>query len=268
MTNDEADRLMAVATSSPDRKEFRQAALLLEKVATNCAHLGRKALATFNLGALYWSEIGDGEAARKHFIAVAEMARNALPGADRDEMQRWRANACENLMLLSLSFDEYEQWAAELDTVEPTNDILRGQRPRIRSYRDEGKPWSAMLFLIAQTYYNRADPSKDRGRYACALATFRLLLGHRKTLRLNRDDWGVVTYEVGALAMRTVSDCVFALQKRGQPFDHTEFNFIAKDTLPFVEEYMAANPADQNNASITPASMTITQTIALRRSEA
>ena len=154
------------------------------------------------------------------------------------------------MMLLSLSYDEYEQWAAKLETIEPTNDILRGQRPLIRNYRDEGKPWSAMLFLIAQTYYNRSDPSKDRGRYACALSTFRLMLGHRKALRLNRDDWGVVTYEAGALAMRTVSDCLFALRKRGQSFEHSEFNFITKVTLQFVKEYVAAYPDEQDNLSM------------------
>ncbi len=250
MTNDEADWLISIAISECDRKEYRQAALHLENVAANCPHLGLKALATFNLGAMCWSEIGDGESARKHFSAIAEIVRNAPPGADLDEVQcRW-ANACENLMLLSLSFDEYEKWAAELDSIEPTNAILKEQRPFMQNSRDKGRPWSAMLFVIASTYYNRGDPSKDRGRYACALATYRLMLGHRKALRLNRDDWGFVTYEVGALAMRMVADCNFALRNKGRPFDHTEFNFIAKDTLPLVEEYMAAYPDDQNNSTM------------------
>src|SRR5437868_610079 len=121
--------------------------------------------------------MGDGVMARQHFTAAAEQARtSAVPTS---MVRQFHANSCENMMLLSLSYDEYEQWAAELETVEPTNDILRGQRPRIRSFRDEGQPWSFVMLVIAQTYYDRGDQTKDRGRYACGLATFRVMVTHR-----------------------------------------------------------------------------------------
>ena len=44
------------------------------------------------------------------------------------------------------------------------SDILRGQVPVIRQLREEGHPWSDALSIIATSYYNRNDPSKDRGR--------------------------------------------------------------------------------------------------------
>lgn len=69
-----------------------------------------RSLAAYNLGALYWGEIGDGVRARPLFEETIRLCQRTEAARDK----RLAANAAENLMHLSLSFEECEIWAEYL----------------------------------------------------------------------------------------------------------------------------------------------------------
>lgn len=250
MTHDEANSLLEQAELLVDSKQFRSALGAFRRIAEEAPEPGFRVLAIYNVGAINWGEVGNGEEGRRWFRRAVEAARAFPGGAHAEAVRRLHANACENLMLLSISFEEYEEWARQLEQLQPDNDILRGQRPHVRRAHEEGHPWSKTLLSFGQTYYNRGDPSKDVGRYGCGAATLHVMLTHRKQLRLSRDDWGVVIYEYGALVLRAASDCHLAATRAGLGADIGEYDYIVRGAVPFVEEYVQGNPADEVNGGL------------------
>jgi hypothetical protein len=250
VTREEAIAILDQLSGLLDQRRYRPAIAKLSDVATHCEDLPQRLLASFNLGTVYWAQIGDGEAARRQFLMAVELGRLVPPDFPSPLPRKLYANACEDLMLLSLSFEEYEERAAELESFQPENAILIGQAPSIRDARDRGLAWSALLRGMAQVNYDRRDSARDNGRYGCGLATFRLMLARRKELRLPRDDWSVAVSEVAILAMRVLADCNQYLEDRGIPHDQKEYYFLLEDTIPAVEEYVTANPADETNAEL------------------
>ncbi len=238
------DYALKEAMSLANQKRFGSAleALRILQEDTSSA-LGRIVI-QFNRGVLYSAQVGDGEAARECFIGVVEQHSNDPQLAQSEDARRLCANSCENMMLLSLSYDEYENWARQLEALEPGSDILRGQRPGVRKEREAGRPWADILQGSTASYYNRNDPSRDAGRYGCAASIWQLVLKHRKELRLSRDDWGIAVFEYYALAERIAADAGITIDKSGQPINVDDFAFIVEATVPFIDEYLAANPHD------------------------
>ena len=189
------------------RKCFLEGVGILEDALSKAMDPMSRTIIAFSCGAVYWGVVGDGLEARRLFqVAIDESAaiQNESPPSQVSEA---RDGACENLMILSLSYEEYEKWGRILASLQPRADILRGQMPRIREYQGKGRPWSDVMFIMATGYYNRNDPSLNRGMYGAARSLFHLLLENRKSLRVSRQDWKASVSEFAALSNRISSDC-------------------------------------------------------------
>jgi hypothetical protein len=236
-----------IANELRDRKQFRSAMQLLEQQPLKFADTnpGYAVLCAYNLGAMQWADVGDGVAARDSFqIAVNIIRSGRLPMTD-DTVQTLLANSCENLMLMSLSYEEYGEWCRQLQALQPKNNILLGQVPFVKKAQEEGTPWYEMLQSIAMTYYNRNDPKNDPGRYGCGASTWRILLANRKMLRVKREDWGTAVYEHGALTMRMVSDAIIAMEKDPVNYKPDECLFIIDKAIEFADEYLVTDANDE-----------------------
>jgi uncharacterized OB-fold protein len=217
----------------------------IEKLEWLSAKLSEPAALTlvrYNCGCLLRSAVGNGVRARACLIQATEQAAKVTNLHDSTKTL-W-ANACENLMLLSLSYEDYEHWADELKRLHPAADILRGQVPKILDRRDRGIPWSQAMAGMAEGYYSRSDPQHDAGMYGDAASTYQLLLAHRKELRLGREDWKRAINEYGRLCLRLSGDTAVAAEKQNPMTDPSESVPIVTDALPLVDEYLKANPND------------------------
>jgi len=203
-----------------------------------------RALASYNLGAYYWAHLGNGEAARREFHAVAEIFDEHGRGQFPSNLRVLQPNALENEMLCAVSFDEFEALAERLRVLAPNAPIVTRLVPEVHRARENGERWSARMMAIAEGYYNRSDPEHDVGRYGEALSTYQLLLLHRGDLRLSREEWHTATYECCALSIRMLSDCLIKRGGDDDPHSPEEFLPIVTDCLPLVEDYLAGNPGD------------------------
>ena len=225
-----------------DAKRPLAAIQMLEPIPAKVSDPATRGMVLYNLGCLYRSSVGNGVRGRSCFIEVCEQAARAP--VLHDTIRTLWSNACENLMLLSLSYDEYVRWAAELRRLHPSADILRGQVPQIIALRDRGLPWSHAMATMAEGYYSRSDPQHDVGMYGDAASLFHLLLTHRKELRLGWEDWKRAVNEYGRLCLRLGADTALAAEKKNPMIVPREFVPIVADALPTVEEYLNANPKD------------------------
>ncbi|MEI7845037.1 MAG: hypothetical protein WCK35_04445 [Chloroflexota bacterium] len=164
---------------------------------------------------------------------------NSLP-----KIGEFLAYTCENRMLLSLSYDEYDLWADRLRALRPDEAILLGQVPIIHEKREAGMPWSDMVQMIATSYYNRNDPQLDPGLYGRAAGVYQLLLENRRKLRLNREDWAKVVYEFGALLEKLNMECMRAMEEANQIYPD-ECLFYLELARNRVDEFLQSNqPSD------------------------
>jgi hypothetical protein len=227
-----------------DAKRPLKAVEALELLLPNVSRPGAKGLILYNLGCLYRSSLGDGVRGRSCFMKVCEQAAMVSPP---DEMSNtlW-SNSCENLMILSLSYDEYSRWAGELRRLRPAADILRGQVPEVTVFRDRGFPWSHAMETMAQGYYSRQDPRRDMGMYGDAASIFHLLLTYRKELRLSQIDWMSAVNEYGRLCLRLGSDTALSAEKKNPMILPAESAPIVAAALPVVDQYLSANPKDSS----------------------
>src|SRR2546427_3086095 len=214
----------------------------------------RRGLARYNLGVAYWTRFGDGVEARRKFLASAAEFKAFGYGNERKLISTLLANpfrvlhasAIENAMLCALSFDEFDQLAAQLRALRPDMPILAGLVPVVSEARENGQPWSHLLFRFADSYYNRNDPKLDRGHYGEAKSTYHLLLAHRRELRLARDDWRMATFEYCALSLRMATVCIKVRGGDADPYPPEEFLPILTDAFPLVDEYLAVHSGDKD----------------------
>jgi len=205
----------------------------------------RRALASYNLGAIHFHMLGNGEAARREFLAAAGEF-DAHGYGQHPQLHVIHANALENAMLCALSYDEFERLAARLQAVTPAVPILTELVPEVSEARERGESWSHQLFDLACRCYNRNDPRLDKGRYGQAKSTYHLLLSHRHELRVSREDWRLFVFEYCALSMRMASDCMTVRGGDNDPHSPEEFLPILTEALPVVDEYLLANPGDDD----------------------
>jgi hypothetical protein len=221
---------------------------LMESVERQMPGDANKAFVLYNIGCTYRSGIGDGISARERLLSSVTLCAQA-PANPAIRQQLW-PNACENLMLLSLSFEEYRKWAEELRRLRPDADILRGQVPTIEEVRERGVPWYEALEQIALGYYSRNDARNDPGLYGEAAATFHLILTHRKSFRVPREDWKRAAYEFAVLRFRLGADTAVKAERQNPMVDPSEAIPIVADALPLLDEYLTANPQDSETAKL------------------
>ena len=227
------------------QKRYRSALNAMRLLRDSTQHSQSRIVVCYQCGVFHWKEIGDGESARDYFRAAVEICQRELVLKHHKATEQIWANCCENLMLLSLSQEEYEQWAQQLEKLQPDNPILGEQRPKFRKALEEGHPWVDLMQSTASTFYNRNDSNRDRGQYGCAASIWQLVLKNGKSLRLTRDDWGTAVYEHAALTMRIAQHAGQGMERlTRRPAEVEEFLFITDATVPFIDEYLIANPSD------------------------
>jgi len=237
-------RLFEDAGDLADHYRFIPAIEKMEKAKVLTKHPTRRAWAGYNLGTIYWHRLGDGLNARKYFLAtIADF--DTYGYGNSPALMVMYANALENAMLCALSYDEFENLAAELQNLTPNAAILIQLVPGFHEARERGDAWSDQLFYLASTYYNRNDPLKDVGRYGEAKSTYHLILAHRRELRLPREKWSMAIYEYCALSMRMVSDCFLARGGDKDPSPPSEFLPILTDAIPYIDDYLEINSGDE-----------------------
>ncbi|MFZ4802163.1 MAG: hypothetical protein ACOYLR_09330 [Chlorobium sp.] len=233
-----------------DAKRFRSALNELQRTQDTTRNPDVLLVSTYNMGTIYWSGLGNGQRAREQFLETVRIIQGKQLQSDDEIVKTILANSYENLMLLSLSYEEYESWSQQLRKIQPGNDILRGQVPVFLNAREEGHPWSDMLQDIARSYYNRSDANSDRGYYGIGASTWHLLLTNRKMLRLGRVNWQDAVFEFGALALKITSDAKIAMERSTQGYDPSECLFIIDPAIRFVEEYLSVDPNDKQLGEI------------------
>jgi hypothetical protein len=199
--------------------------------------------------------MGNGvEARRLYEQAISERYRTdkITPHKDQQEfLDQIEANVCENLMLISLSYEEYDEWANRLQRLQQNAAILSGQRPKIHELRDQGYPWShAMQVIAASSYQSDPHTKKGSGRPANAASTYQLLIKNRKSLRLPRNEYRLVIITYASLISMVWAECGNKMETTLGRVDPDEFNSIITDALPEVEEYVNTNPTDSKGQEV------------------
>jgi len=236
------------ADTALERRQVRTAIAYYEEILRR--HPEHSLYSYYQLGVINQVLSGDGEKARLLFGKAVEMADlQAAAGQPSKLWQSMKAWACENLMLLSLSYDEYDTWAKQLEELSPNEAILRHQWPAILDMRNRGHPWAVALDWMAHAYFD-ADRSQDPGGYGYAASIYQLMLTHRRELRLSRERWRNATYTYGASILGLVGSLGLASVKAVGTANPDEFMFIVEAALPLVEEYAGANPSDENGRLI------------------
>lgn len=212
----------------------------------------------YNLGCLYRSCVGSGTKARYSFQRALEAPPPTDAHVNSEIISTIRANATENLMLLSLSFDEFDTCAERLAQLQPNNPILTKHRANVQSRHEQGASWCQEMMQQANSYF-RADPSQDPGLYAEAAATFELILTNRETLRVPRTDYRIATIGYAGLVMKTCAKFGMTMERNfGAAHDPEEVLFIAEQALPLIQEYIRVDPED---ARVRQSAEVITQYI-------
>lgn len=199
-----------------------------------------RALLLYNTGVFYLDKLADGVRARSLLASTVDHFREHPEVESDPRVGNLLPFAYEDLMLLSLSFDEYDQWADELRRARPDEGILAGQVPVVHKQRDEGMPWSDTMRMIASGYYRRNDPAADKGLYGRAAGIYQLLLENRRSLRLNREEWSEVLYEYGALMQKLNMVATRAMEQSGN-IDPAECRFFLEQARSRIDEFVAAN---------------------------
>ena len=223
-----------------DAKRMQSAKVKYDAVLSLDLAPDDRALALYNTGAFYLEHLGDGIQAR-HFYEATVNHYEENPQLKSDfGVRKFLGWAYENLMILSLSYQEYDDWAEKLRVVSPEEGILQGQVPVIHEKQEAGMPWSDMMRMISGSYYNRNDPANDPGKYGFGAGVLQLLLENRKRLRLSREDWSTALYEYGALMQKMSMVSLRAMEVQ-ENIDAHECKFYIDNARSRVNEYLASN---------------------------
>jgi hypothetical protein len=221
-------------------KRMQSAKMKYEELLDMDLDVEARALAIYNTGVFYLNNLGNGIQARQLFKDVVNFYEENPHLKVNSNVGKYLAWAYENLMLLSLSYDEYDDWAEHLRAVSPEEDILKGQVPIIREKQEAGMPWSDMMIMISSGYYDRNDPAQDPGKYGFGAGTLQLLLENRKRLRLSGEDWATALYEYGALMIKLNMESTRAMEVQGFIYPQ-ECRFYLENGRDRLDEFLASN---------------------------
>jgi len=238
-------KLMEDAESLADQRRLIPAVQLLEEARMLTKIADRRALITYNLGAIQWHLLGNGIAARREFLTtISEFEKSGY--GQNPNLKIVHANALENAMLNALSFDEFENFAAKLNALTPGIPILTGLVPEVKKWRERGDSWTDRLFGMAASYYNRNDPRRDVGRYGEARSTYHLMLTNRRQLRVTQENFRMALFEFCALSMRMAADCIKVRGGDNDLNSPEEFLPILTEAIPIVDQYLSLNSGDKD----------------------
>ena len=243
--NPKLEQLLALAESMGDSGRPMPCVEAFEQARQMASDPAGKALATHNLAVTYLHSLGDGTAALREFQATAAIFDEHDPGQFQGPYRTLQAGALEGAMLCSSSFEEFEGYAERLNAVAPEAPIITRLRKEVIEAHEQGERWSERMLAVAQTYHNRADPSRDQGRYGEAKAIYQLLVLHRRELRLSREVWRSAVENSCALSLRMATDCETKRGGDNDPNPPEEFLPILTSCLPLVDDYLASNPGDR-----------------------
>lgn len=198
-----------------------------------------RSLAAYNLGALYWGEIGDGVSARPLFEETFRLCQRAESVRERT----LAANAAENLMLLSLSFEECETWAEHLRRLVPNEPVLQTTYEAVRDARSQGHPWWGIMNSMAARYYDK-ERSRSVRRHGCAASILQLMLTHREALRLPWVSWRGAVILYGTMLLLVCGDCDGRMRDAFGKTDAEEVVFIMQAAGEQIQTYLGGYPND------------------------
>jgi tetratricopeptide (TPR) repeat protein len=240
----ELQRLLTQAFRMVDQKRSFEAKGIFEILLPYLDSPAQKAVLLYQLGALGRSSLGDGIEARRLFQEVVKISK--VDSGRTAEVHEVHADASENLMLLSLSYDDYESWAAELRAIRPHEPILLDQYPQFERFKEEGRPWSDILHMIACSYYSRDPGRVDPGLYGEAAATYHVILENRRTLRIRREDWAQDIAEHTALCIRLGNDTLNFASRYYPLLNPRPYLAMGAAAKGFIEDYLHFNPTDHS----------------------
>ena len=82
-------------------------------------------MVAYNLGAIYWAQIGNGEKAREYYkMVVSEAEKYGIAKVDKI-FPSMVANVFENMMHLSLSYEEFFYWEYKMRELQPFDNVLK-----------------------------------------------------------------------------------------------------------------------------------------------
>ncbi len=237
---------MRAGQNAQQRGLLKTAVAQIERALTLATTNHERAFASYNLGALHWGETGDGVAARSLFAQTVTAWEAAVAGGEARPNPEFSllANAAENLMLLSLSFDEYDRWTEKLRHEAPQEAILHEHVPHVQEARDRGESWAEVMLACGMAYIRPGDAGGGP-HPASGACIFHLLVQHRKALRASSQIWqGAVLGQAAAMSdvLSRVDALIFRTTGRRQP---EEFAFASEPLMKNLAEYCAENPHDE-----------------------
>jgi hypothetical protein len=239
----EIAKLIEKGSTLADQRRLLPGVQALDEARQLSQILSYRAWASYALGVVQWTLLGNGLRARCEFLScIGEFEIYGY--GDNPNFKVVHANAVENAMLCALSFEEFESLAGKLNVLAPGTPILAGLVPRVRETREGGDSWLTQMLSIARNYYDRNDPRIDAGRYGEAKSTYHLILTHRHELRVSRELWRMTIYEYCALSNRMAADCLMARGGDKDPNSPEEFLPILTEAIPLADEYLRLNSGD------------------------
>jgi hypothetical protein len=237
MTPEQFAQVNAILRQSEGLMDARRLHSALSLLTVGAARWGGLSLLSYNLGALHYCFLGDGDHARELFQVAL-----AAPMTPDPSEARTRAAAAENLMLLSLSYDEYERWAEELKRLQPQNPILSGHRPTVLQAQESGHAWWVVLGGNALMHHNPRDPRAVR-RSSEAAATWQLLVTHRKELRVDPVEARRAVICYASELIDHACECGKAMEAAGWD-DPSEFSFVLHPVQAALRDLLTKDPGD------------------------
>lgn len=227
------------------RIEQGQLKTALENLMTIAAHSSTseiiKAKVRYDIGVLFYKHIGNGEKARIHFKTVADLCAQMVSTADR-RIQQLNVFALENLLLLSLSYEEFESLGDQIRTLSPSSETI-SMINGVREMKTKGSSWAEVMGFMGGHAFEQKD-------YPLVASIFQLMLAHRGGLRLSRKQWrgAVRTYgEAIRYILASHGDRIERERRvlsAGRRTSPTEVVFLGEDALPVLNEYLNDNSSD------------------------
>ena len=203
----------------------------------------------YNLANIYHAELGYGKIAKDYYLKVINwnnsnpqhMQQN--PGA-RKELDVIIAATYENISLLSDSYSEIYEWADKLWELNPNEKNLKENIRIIKEKENSGKPWKETYFEMSGLFYN-VDPQRNRGLYGFGASIYKRLLINRRQFRLDRQQYEFSANGYGGLMQLIVEKSYNTQRQRLGKVNFDEIEFVIKDTIALLNEYLTSNPNDE-----------------------
>ncbi|MCF7859124.1 MAG: tetratricopeptide repeat protein [Candidatus Cloacimonetes bacterium] len=205
-------------------------------------------LISYNLGAIYQTELGYGDKAKEYYLQTIKWHENNLNYIKmkpdlRKKLDDILAATYENITLLSDSYEEIYEWADKLWTYNPLEQNLKENIKKIKDKQSIGKPWKETYFETAGIFYN-VDPNLDRGLYGFAASIFRRLSLYKNQLKLDRTLYEFSTNGYGALMQKILYKIISGMKEIDGNVEINEISFIFEDSISLLSDYLEINPND------------------------